>query len=82
METSVFETGSRVYVTGYGPFRGLRGTIRQTHIIDLPKGEEPFCFYYVELEAVKIKEAVWFQSHEVDLLSPSTSMASSITRLS
>jgi hypothetical protein len=63
----VFPMGSRVRVINYSPFRGLRGTIRAVHRIaaDL---DEPSCFYLVALEGVHIKEPMWFEYHEVELV--------------
>jgi hypothetical protein len=65
----VFLIGSRIRVTDYSPFRGLRGTIRAVHMIDFDL-EEPFCFYLVALEGVHIKEPVWFEYNEVELVAP------------
>ncbi len=47
----VFLKGSRVRVTNYSPFRGLRGTIISIHMIAVDL-DEPFCFYLVALEGV------------------------------
>jgi hypothetical protein len=33
MEQEVFSVGSRVRVMRYGPFRGLKGTIRTVHCL-------------------------------------------------
>ena len=57
-------------MTNYSPFRGLRGTIHEVHMItdDL---DEPCCFYLVALEGVYMKEPVWFEYHEVELVAPS-----------
>jgi hypothetical protein len=65
----VFPIGSRIRVTDYSPFRGLRGTIRAVHRIAVDL-EEPFCFYLVALEGVHIKEPVWFEYNEVELVAP------------
>lgn len=65
----VFPTGSRVRVTNYSPFRGLRGTIRAVNMIDVDL-EEPFCFYLVALEGVQMKEPIWFEYNEVELVAP------------
>ncbi len=50
-----------------GPFRGLNGTIQIADTIsdDL---EELFCFYLVALEGTQIKEPIWFEHEEVELL--------------
>jgi hypothetical protein len=72
MECDVFSIGSRVYIVSYGPFRGLRGTIRTIHRI--PPIEEPFSFYQIELEGTYVKEAMWFEYQEVELLYPNKSL--------
>lgn len=57
-------------MTNYSPFRGLRGTIHEVHMItdDL---DEPCCFYLVALEGVHMKELLWFEYNEVELVTPS-----------
>ena len=64
---NVFPTGSLVRITSYSPFRGLRGTIHTVDTItdDL---EEPFCFYLVALEGAHMKEPMWFEYEEVELV--------------
>lgn len=69
MEQKVFSIGSRVRVTSYGPFRGLKGTIRTAHC--LPPREDPWCFYQLVLEGTQLKEPIWFSYEEVEPLSPS-----------
>jgi|GEM_PF-1103170 len=67
MNNQILPVGSRVRVMSYGPFRGLQGTIRQVDTIEaLP--DEPFCFYLVALEGAQIKESVWFECDEVELV--------------
>jgi hypothetical protein len=69
MQTNVLPVDSLVDVTSYGPFRGLKGTIRQVDAIEaLP--DEPFCFYLVALEGAQIKEPVWFECEEVEQVAP------------
>ena len=63
----LFEVGSRVRVTNYSPFRGLRGTVQTVDTI--PHLAEAHCFYLVSLEGAQIKEPVWFEFEEVELLS-------------
>ncbi|HZR41117.1 MAG TPA: hypothetical protein VFB12_13420 [Ktedonobacteraceae bacterium] len=66
MEANKLTVGDRVYVVCYGPFRGLRGTIRKVHSIDkLEENETDFLFYQVDLEGAYIREPVWFQNEEV-----------------
>jgi hypothetical protein len=69
LEVEVFPIGSRVRVTNYSPFRGLRGTVLSIHMIAAAL-EEPFCFYLVALEGVQIKEPLWFEYNEVELFAP------------
>jgi hypothetical protein len=64
---NVFPVGSSVRVVSYGPFRGLRGTIRTIDTISADL-EEPFCFYLVALEGAQIQEPIWFQYDEVELV--------------
>jgi hypothetical protein len=70
MSNQVFPTGSRVHVTSYSPFRGLRGTIRTVNAIPHHEVDEPFCFYRIELEGAHIKEPIWFEHDEVEMVSP------------
>jgi hypothetical protein len=65
MTYHVSPVGSRMRVTNYGPFRGLKGTIRTVDTITADL-EEPFCFYLVALEGAYIQEPVWFEHHEVE----------------
>ena len=68
MEVEVYPIGSRVRVTNYSPFRGLRGTVLTIHMIAAAL-EEPFCFYLVALEGTQTKEPLWFEYNEVELVS-------------
>jgi hypothetical protein len=65
----VFPIGSRVRVTNYSPFRGFKGTILTIHQIAAAL-DEPFCFYLVALDGVQLKEPIWFEYTEVELISP------------
>ena len=67
MRINVFPVGSRVYVTSYSPFRGLRGTVREANTI-ASELEEPFCFYLIDLEGAYIQEPIWFEYDEVELI--------------
>ncbi len=62
----VFEAGSRVHITSYCPFRGLRGTVQAVDTIAHLAGTH--CFYLVHLEGAQIKEPVWFEHQEVELV--------------
>jgi hypothetical protein len=62
-----------VRVSSDGPFRGLKGTIRTIHVIAPVRGDEkPFCFYKIALEGSSLREPIWFECDEVELItSPS-----------
>lgn len=66
-ELTIYSPGSLVQVTSYSPFRGLNGTIQTVDTI-ADDAEEPFCFYLVDLEATQIKEPLWFNYDEVELI--------------
>lgn len=64
MQDVIFPVGSRVRITSYSPFRGLKGTVR---VVDtIAQVDEPFCFYHIELDGTYIKEPIWFEQDEVD----------------
>lgn len=65
--SDVFEVGERVRVISYGPFKGLKGTVQQLHTIPYDAAE-PFCFYLVAVEGAYVKEPIWFEHEEVQLL--------------
>jgi hypothetical protein len=56
-------------VTSYSPFRGLRGTIQAVNTI-ASDPEEPFCFYLITLEGAHVREPIWFEYSEVELVAP------------
>jgi hypothetical protein len=56
-------------VANYSPFRGLKGTICAVNLIDIDP-DEPFCFYLIALEGVQLKEPIWFDYTEVELITP------------
>jgi hypothetical protein len=66
---NVLQLGSRVSVTSYGPFRGLKGTIHTVDTITADL-EEPFCFYLVALDGTSMKEPMWFEYDEVEGVDP------------
>jgi hypothetical protein len=66
-EQNIYPPGSLVQVTSYSPFRGLNGTIQTVDNISEDR-EEPFCLYLVALEATQIKEPIWFENDEVELV--------------
>ena len=68
MNNQVLPAGSRVRVISYSPFRGLKGTIRKVDAIPDLEAGEAFCFYLVELEGTHIKEPIWFECDEVELV--------------
>ncbi len=69
MGIDVFPIGSRVQVTNYSPWRGLRGTILNIHMIVAPD-DESFCFYLVAVDGAHVKEPIWFGYTEVELIAP------------
>ena len=66
-DQNIYAPGSLVQVTNYGPFRGLNGTIQAVDTI-ADASEEPFCFYLVALEGTQLKEPMWFEYDEVELI--------------
>jgi hypothetical protein len=66
---NVFPVGSLVRVTSYSPFRGLTGTIRIVDTIFADR-DESFCFYLIALGGAQIKEPVWFECDEIELVAP------------
>ena len=68
MNNQVFPAGTRIRVISYSPFRGLKGTIRKVDTIPGLEAGEAFCFYLVELEGTHIKEPIWFECDEVELV--------------
>ena len=46
----------------------IRGTIRSVHTIFSPDPQEPLCFYFVALEGAQLKEPVWFEYDELELI--------------
>ncbi len=66
-EQHIYPAGSPVHVTSYSPFRGLNGTIQAVDTIS-DEIEEPFCFYLVTLEGTQLKEPLWFEYDEVELI--------------
>jgi hypothetical protein len=66
MQDTIFEVGNHVQIMSYGPFRGLRGTVRTVDTIVLGREDEkPFCFYRIALEGAYIQEPIWFEFDEV-----------------
>jgi hypothetical protein len=64
---NILPVGSLVRVINYSPFRGLNGTIQTVDTIS-DDVEEPFCFYLVALEGTQLKEPMWFEYDEVELV--------------
>ena len=67
MGVNVLPNGSLVRITNYSPFRGLRGTIRRVHDLSFDL-EEPFCFYLIALEGTQMKEPLWFEYEEIEVV--------------
>jgi hypothetical protein len=70
LEEEVYPIGSRIRVANDSPFRGLKGTILAIHMIAAP-GEPTFCFYLVALVGAHLREPLWFEYQEVELVGPS-----------
>ena len=70
LEKDIYPIGSRVRVANDSPFRGLKGTILAIHMIATP-GEPIFCFYLVALDGTHLREPIWFEYQEVELVGPS-----------
>jgi hypothetical protein len=67
MRYQLFQSGQRVCITNYGPFRGLVGTVQ---LVDTIASEaEPWCFYLIELEGAQTTEPLWFEREEVESVS-------------
>lgn len=67
MSKSTPLVGNRVRVTGYGPLRGLQGTIQRVDMIaDDP--EDPFCFYLIALAGATTQAPIWFECHDVEFI--------------
>jgi hypothetical protein len=62
MQEAVVAVGTRVCVTGYGPFRGLIGTVQTVDTISVEN--DRYDFYQIELEGVQVKELLWFERDE------------------
>jgi len=67
MEQNIYPPGTLVHVTSYGPFRGLRGTVKVVDSIS-DGSDMPFCFYLITLEGTQMKEPMWFECNEVGLV--------------
>lgn len=62
MSSGFFPVGKRVYITRYGPLKGLRGTIRRVRVI-MDDERCPFCLYLIALD--QRWEPLWFKYTEV-----------------
>ena len=65
MEQNTYPPGTLVQVTSYGPFRGLRGTVK---VVDsISDGDDvPFCFYLITLEGTQMKEPMCLSAMKLD----------------
>lgn len=70
MNTSIYTRGTLVYVTGYGPFSGRKGTIRLIDIIG--EGQACAIFYLVRLQDEPDKE-LWLEHDMVAVVAGNTS---------
>lgn len=66
-EQAIYPAGSPVQVTSYSPFQGLNGIVQAVDTIS-DDGEEPFCFYLVDLEGTQTEEPMWFENDEVEVI--------------
>ncbi len=66
-QQNFYPPGSLVQVTNYSPFRGFNGTIQTVDAISDDR-DEPFCFYLVALEGTQVKEPLWFEYDEVEMV--------------
>ena len=67
MNSSIFTSGSRIRVTDYSPFRGLKGTILRSDTISSDQSE-PFYWYFVALDGTTRREPIWLEDTEVELI--------------
>ena len=67
MRNHAFASGSRVQVTSYGPFRGLKGTILQINTLT-DDWDEMSCLYFIALYGTICAEPIWFDSNEIELI--------------
>jgi len=65
--SNVFSEGSLVRRANYSPFHGRKGIFRKVDCT-FDNSEEPFCFYLMALEGTQIKEPLWFEDDEVELV--------------
>jgi hypothetical protein len=64
---NVFPVGSLIRIANYSPFHGRKGIIRNVDCI-FDDGEELFCFYLVTMEGTQLKEPMWFEYDEIELI--------------
>ncbi len=64
---NAFPVGSLVRIANNTPFHGRKGIVRKVDSI-FDDREEPFCFYLVALEGTQLKEPMWFEYNEVELM--------------
>ncbi len=82
----VLAVGSLVYVTCYGPCRGLKGIIQAVDVI--APADVPLCFYLVTLLEGQMREPVWcvyddvavVEGEDVSLWRPSREKLSRLER--
>ena len=74
MKQTCFPSKSRIQVTNYGPFRGLKGTVQNVDVI-IDELNGFLCFYLVSLEGTHFREPIWFEHNELEFIdfSPSAS---------
>jgi hypothetical protein len=65
MNNTLLQSGNRVRVTHYGPYRGMAGTIKAVEAISDDLDRESYRFYLVALDGFIHQEPIWFESQEI-----------------
>ena len=69
MQPNVLPRETLVYISSYGPLRGLRGTIQGVDTFE-DEFKGTYCFYLVALQGEASAEPMWFESEEVGVVTP------------
>ncbi len=67
MQPNVLPRETLVYISSYGPLRGLRGTIQGVDAFE-DEFKETYCFYLVALQGEASAEPMWCESEEVGVV--------------
>ncbi len=65
MTSNELKIRERVCIAGYGPLRGLRGTVCKVYCISELEDDILFLFYQIALEGGYTKEPIWIDSEEI-----------------